>query len=275
MAKKTTNQTEETAVNENVVVNNNIFTHSEEDFINEKPNLLKMDPNDVKDPTTPVKVTIVEGKDLAIWCKGDKPELIRDGIKESIIDSLLLRAELLQWTESRWLEHRFDKKEVHRRWVAESKEGYDLQSRILHDFTFAYRNNPEVLKILKIIKNGRGHADLFQDLSDLPVIGRANIQELTEMNFDMSLLDKAEEKAKSLGTLLAMSRAEDTNHDFKDLRDRAYTYLKIAVDEVRAGGQHLFWHNEERLKGYRSRYNHSHNSNRNNVSSELANAINS
>jgi len=38
------------------------------------------------------------------------------------------------------------------------------------------------------------------------------------------------------------------------VRDQAYTHLKQAVDAVRACGQYLFWRNDERLKGYASRY---------------------
>ena len=38
------------------------------------------------------------------------------------------------------------------------------------------------------------------------------------------------------------------------MRDKAYTHLKQAVDEVRECGQYVFWRNEARLKGYSSRY---------------------
>ncbi|MCH9008526.1 hypothetical protein IIA29_11070, partial [candidate division KSB1 bacterium] len=38
------------------------------------------------------------------------------------------------------------------------------------------------------------------------------------------------------------------------MRDKAYTHLKQAVDQVRECGQYVFWRNEARLKGYGSRY---------------------
>ena len=34
------------------------------------------------------------------------------------------------------------------------------------------------------------------------------------------------------------------------MRDKAYTHLKQAVDQVRECGQYVFWRNEARLKGY-------------------------
>lgn len=245
-----------------VTVNNEIMTYSEVDFNKEKPKLYLIDPKDVKSPTIPVKIAIQEAKDLAIWSKDDKPELMRIKIREEVIDSLLLRAELLQWAEANWLNQRFNRKEVHRQWLDESEEGYDLKNKILHAFNFAYRNNPDVLRKIKVIKNGNGHADLFLDLSELAVVGRTSTEELIRIDFDMALIGKAEEKAKSLGTLLAMSRAEETNHGSKDLRDRAFTYLKSAVDEVRAGGQYIFWQNEDRLRGYKSKYASRYNNSR-------------
>ena len=34
------------------------------------------------------------------------------------------------------------------------------------------------------------------------------------------------------------------------IRDKAYTYMKQAVDEIRECGKFVFWRNPDRLKGY-------------------------
>lgn len=34
------------------------------------------------------------------------------------------------------------------------------------------------------------------------------------------------------------------------IRDKAYTYMKQAVDEIRECGKYIFWRNPDRLKGY-------------------------
>jgi hypothetical protein len=39
-----------------------------------------------------------------------------------------------------------------------------------------------------------------------------------------------------------------------DLRDRAFTYLKLAIDKIRECGRFVFWRNPDRLKGYTSDY---------------------
>jgi hypothetical protein len=36
----------------------------------------------------------------------------------------------------------------------------------------------------------------------------------------------------------------------KEMRDKAYAFMKLAVDEIRATGQYAFWRDEDRKKGY-------------------------
>lgn len=255
--------TKKSQTNTKEVVNNEqAMMHSEEEFRNELPKLYLIDSKDIKDISMPVNICVQEGKDLGAWCKADIPELLKLGIAKEYLTSLIFRSELLQWPQSEWLKDRFNREEDYKEWLIESKSAYELHDKLLHAFNFAYRNNPEVLRRVKIISKGHKHADMLQDLSDIAVIGREFSKELKIMNFDMSLLDSAEEKARTLGTVLAKSRAGETNNGAKELRDRAYTYLKIAVDEVRAGGQHLFYHNEDRLRGYRSKYIHQQNAKR-------------
>ncbi|WP_180335638.1 hypothetical protein [Labilibaculum filiforme] len=38
------------------------------------------------------------------------------------------------------------------------------------------------------------------------------------------------------------------------MRDRAYTYLKQLVDEIRTYGKYAFWNDEEKQKRYTSEY---------------------
>jgi len=41
-------------------------------------------------------------------------------------------------------------------------------------------------------------------------------------------------------------------------RDKAYTYLKQAMDEIRRVGQYIFWRNDELQRGYTSKYIRKH-----------------
>ena len=48
--------------------------------------------------------------------------------------------------------------------------------------------------------------------------------------------------------------ASGEDADMKEMRDKTYTYMKIAVDEIRNVGQYVFWRDEDRKKGYVSAY---------------------
>ena len=100
---------------------------------------------------------------------------------------------------------------------------------------------------------------MIQDLSDISVLGKGNIPLLDAIKFDITLLDLIAETSSKMASLLAAAKGEQGNYSKAlDIRNRAYTYLKIAVDEIRACGKYTFVQNEVRLKGYRSEYMHNH-----------------
>ncbi|MCX6581921.1 MAG: hypothetical protein NT166_17260 [Candidatus Aminicenantes bacterium] len=89
----------------------------------------------------------------------------------------------------------------------------------------------------------------------MAVLGRVNLQLLEAIPFDKSLLDKAAQASYDLSTVLANAiRDRMRPSDAKEIRDRAYTRLKEAVDEIRFYGRYVFRGNKERLPGYRSEH---------------------
>jgi hypothetical protein len=58
-----------------------------------------------------------------------------------------------------------------------------------------------------------------------------------------------------LADLLSRATSErGDNNQARVTRDKAYTLLKQALDEIRECGQYVFWRNPQRLKGYVSQY---------------------
>lgn len=108
---------------------------------------------------------------------------------------------------------------------------------------------------MQAIEAGSGNADLVQDLSDLSVLGDANQPLLQAIQLDLTQLSTAAGLSLEMSTLLATMNGEraETNES-KQLRDKAYTYLKEAMDEIREAGKFVFWKDEKRLKGYKSAY---------------------
>jgi len=124
---------------------------------------------------------------------------------------------------------------------------------MLHNFRFAYRNDPNMQARLNRIADGSGNADTIQDLHDMAILGKENAAPLIAINYDVTTLDTAADLAVNMSKVLA--RANDNREEISQLRinrDKAFTYLKQAVDTVRDYGKFVFWRDENKLKGYRS-----------------------
>ena len=101
---------------------------------------------------------------------------------------------------------------------------------------------------------------MIQDLANAAALGKANLALLEKTNCDLTLLDKAEALSDSLPGILAAANGDKADSSaVKKIRDQAYTYLKIRVDEVRRYGKFVFRDNKDRQVGYLQHYRNKRN----------------
>ncbi len=182
--------------------------------------------------------------------------LIKAGVPETLFNSLEPRMGALRYGQSIWQLDRFSKEEVAQEWAAKSPLADELRSELEHTFRYAFRARPDLMTKVQQIKEGTGNQDLVQDLSDLAVLGEANLALLQKVSFDETKLAAAAASSVELSSLLAIMNGErsDSNSS-KRTGDKAYTLLKTTVDEIRGPGKFVFWKDAKRLKGYKSIYN--------------------
>jgi hypothetical protein len=215
--------------------------------------ILAIPTDQVLEPNIPVDVFVQEAENLVHWSKDDLPLLKNAGINAQKINDLNARAGACREAQSLWVKDRRSVKDAQRQWNEESPAAYDLRDELLHTYRYAFRTDEKLLGRVAEIADGAGNADMVQDLNDLAVLGRENLPLLNAINFDATRLDTATTLSSEMGDLLAASNGDKaSNNDSKVLRDRAYTYLKELMDEVRACGKYLFWKKPNRLKGYQS-----------------------
>jgi ElaB/YqjD/DUF883 family membrane-anchored ribosome-binding protein len=210
--------------------------------------------SEVEAPSIPVDVAAQEGSDLYEWANHDKAALRKAGLDWSLVKSLPDRVGALREAESRWLNERFAQSEARENWSKKCVEIEDLRSQLLHAFRYAYRDDRAVQSKIRLISRGSSHTDTIQDLNDLAVVGKENADELSKINFEMSMLDTATNLTHECTDLLAKAHGDKGYNEAKDIRDRAYTFLKKAVDTIRDAGQYVFWRDSERAVGYASDY---------------------
>lgn len=228
---------------------------SKEQFEAIEPAIEAIADKNVVPPNIPVAIALQEAEDLYYWCLTDKSELTKAGLLWALVENLPIRIAACRYKQSMWQKDFKTLEDAQKEWAKDSPVAYDLRDELLHHFFHAYRNNPDVLSKVQKIAEGSSHADMIQDLSDLAVLGNGYPEPLKAIGFDLSLLTKAAETAGLMSELLAKSNGlRMSDNKLRITRDKAYMYMKQAVDEIRHHGQYVFWRNPERKKGYVSSY---------------------
>ena len=209
----------------------------------------------VQTPNMPVDKFLQEAANLKVWSTDDQPQLVAVGVPQTHFNSLEDRIGALRYAQSLWNKERHSQDEARQQWNEQLPQATDLKDQLEHSFRFAFRQRPDLLTKVRQIEAGSGNADLLQDLSDLSVLGKANLPLLQAISFDETLLDTAESTAGTMSTLLATMNGErNDSSNIINTRNKAYTYLKQAVDEIREAGKYVFWKDDNRIKGYHIQY---------------------
>jgi len=221
---------------------------------------------EISKPTIPVSIVLQEAEELYEWCQTDKDQLIKAGLKWSVVEDIQLRAAALRYAQTKWTTEHKSGHDCQAVWKIASREGFELRDKLVHNLFHALHNNPlEYAKVRRIDKGG-SNADMIQDLSDLSELGLKHSVALEAIGFDLSILALARKKSTELPELLAKANGSwRESSPALELRNKAHTHLKEAVTEIRRVGQFVFWKNEIRLKGYISQYLKKSNSKNRNI----------
>jgi hypothetical protein len=228
---------------------------SKEQFDLKKAIIEAIPDKEVKYPDMPVDVALQEAEDLYVWCQADKDLLIKAGLKWPLVEDLPARTGALRFVQSQWQKDFRSQEEVQKEWAEKSPVAYDLRDELVHHCYHAFYNANDLYARTQKIAEGSGHADMIQDLSDLAALGKANPTYLTAVGVDLSLFDLAETQSVQMANLLAKVNGKRMEDNVLRLqRDKAYMHFKEAIDEIRRCGQYVFWRDEQRKKGYVSKY---------------------
>ena len=219
------------------------------------PEIQAIKPEDVLSPTMPVDVFVQEAENLYHWCPDDQAALTHAGLDWNLVVGLPFRAGACREAQSLWNKERNTRQQAEQDWKDQSPAAFDLRDQLIHTFRYAFRKDDGLLGRVDEIAQGDTNSDMVQDLNDLSELGKANADLLTLVNFDLTLLDTAAELSDRMGDLLGATNGErKKDSEAMLVRDKAFTYLKQAVDEIRECGKFVFWRNPDRLKGYVSDY---------------------
>jgi len=219
------------------------------------PTLQAILPENVSTPNMPVDVYVQEAENLYHWSKDDLKALSGAGLDGNLINLLSVRAGACREAQSRWIKERNIRQEAEQAWKEQAPAAYDLRNQLIHAFRYAFRKHESLLARVDEIAQGDSNSDMVQDLNDLSVLGKANLDLVTVVGISDEMLDNAANVSDNMGDILGATNGErQTDSEAMIIRDQAFTLLKQAVDEIRECGKYVFWRNPDRLKGYTSDY---------------------
>jgi glycosyltransferase involved in cell wall biosynthesis len=237
---------------------------SRKDFKAIEKKLMSIPQEELQSITVPVRELVQDGENLHHWALNDRKELEAAGLSPEKIDELSIAADVLRFTEGDWFKVRYNREQD-----SELVNGYELRKHLVHAFMYAYRYRPEILSRVREVSSGNGHADMIQDLQNLKALGNENKEELESIKFDFSLLEKAAVTADTIAEHLGSKYADpQAEKNARNIRDRAYTYLKMLLTDVRECGKYVFYQNKIRYCGYVSQYHKRNRKNKKSVKTE-------
>lgn len=227
-----------------------------EDLEAKRPILMRIADDKITRPTNiPIEVYGQEAQDLYEWAMVDKAHLVARRLDWALVEDLPVRAGAFIQAQSLWNAIRFTQEEARREWEKREPYTYEIRNLLVDELGFCFHKRDDLVARVEKIAEGYGHEDCLQDLNDCAVLGEQNRELLEAAAFDMALLDEAKKLSDEMAALLAQTRANTPeSQEALELRNRAYTHLEEAVDEVCRVGRHVFRDDEKRLRGYFSAY---------------------
>ena len=230
---------------------------SKQDYDKKLATLKAIPTENIKIPNVPIDAYLQEAENLYLWVQEDKKALLAINLDwQQYVEDITVRTAALRHAQSLWIQRKTGQEKSQLAWREKLPIAYALRSDLLADYRYAYKDNTPVLLALKDIAKGKRYSDLIQDLTDLSVLGASNLPELQAINFDVSVLDTAQQLSATMAKLLAQinSTTMYENKMVLQIRNQAYTHLKEAVDQIRNAGKYAFRKDFDRYKGYISNH---------------------
>ncbi len=226
----------------------------QQDFETLLSTLNGIDRKSIRKLDMPVDQAIKEGEVMAAAATEDSVKLAAVGFDVARINALGAAVGALRFAQAQYTSTLGEHKEATRQWAAEEPAAIELRAEMLAAEAFALRKIPDAVKALKHIREGSGNPDMIQDIAGLAQVGKKYPDSLKSINFDLSILDTAAEKAGILSKLYAKAFIENSTTQAKDLRDRAFSYMRSIMSDVLEVAEYVFRKDKARLGFYHSEY---------------------
>lgn len=222
-----------------------------------KERIMKIPEKLVLEPNIPVGVFIQETYNIYTFARHDKKLLCAKGLNWTIVENIPDRITLLRDTEAEWWNVRYGTsplQEEYNTWIQLAQKTKD---ELMEALKYAFRENKSQLTVLENIDKVQGDEDLDLtfDLQALARMADRYKNNLISVGTDQQLFKDLKACKEKIPDLVSRIGFEIVTNKMKlSERNRAYTFLLVALDEIRKCAHYALRHNRKRLKGYASEY---------------------
>lgn len=204
-------------------------------------------------PNIAMGIYLQEAFNIYIYALADKDVLCSKGLNVRLLEELPRRIDFARETEARWYSFRYSESHVEKELKRVRAIVNKSRNELLAGMEYAFHGDSWASAVDHVQK-GDGEADYIQDLWDIVYIAESNTEVLTAAGCDMTHINILKEQRKTYDDLVAQCTLEQEDTSAHDLRDKAYTFVFAAVEEIRRAAKHAFWEDKKHLKGYAIEY---------------------
>jgi len=226
----------------------------QQDYEKLLPKLKAIEDKAVRRPDMPIEQAIKEGGIMATAAQEDTKPLNAANVVTVTINELGSSVAALRYAQAQFTAAIGEVKGASRKWNEEEPNAIKLRRDLLKTMTYALRKVLNATRTLAAIRKGSGNPDMLKDLSALVSLGRKYPAELKAVNYDLSQLDAAEAKTNMLNTIYSQAYIEKKTVEYTQLRDRAFTYMRMMMGEILDAAEYVFRDDPKRLDLYYSSY---------------------
>jgi chaperonin cofactor prefoldin len=213
--------------------------------------LLALDPSFAANIDRPVADIVQEARELeAVLDKVAKKLVKHSRLDKAIASSLAARRAALDAAEALWTEHRVAALDKSQKATREKAEA--LKQDMIQALRHFLEEDEQVQKRVDDIIPGTDLADLVDDLKKLAALVDEHAAALKKADLPAQAAKSARDFAEALSVGAAERAASADGAEAKELRNRAYWWLRGAMDEIRSAGRYVFRDDPKMLKVFRA-----------------------
>lgn len=205
----------------------------------QRQELLDLDPAYEAPIDHPVADTLQEAREIAVALSKLGKEIYKKSrLSKEVGASISARRDLLAAAESAWTEVRTLPLSSDLR--AQRKDAEALKRDAIAALRYFLAADEDVERRVDGIVLGAGVADLVSDLNQLAELLEKHHAKLTRADLPKRAPERARELAEALGSGSAERTVDPEGNAAMALRNRAFWWLREAMDEIRAAGRYVY-----------------------------------